>query len=275
MQVPGKTAKECFDHFYSAYPTPVPQPRARRCHASSPIKPASSDGSLSPAMSTVKHSHTLGRGKRALLEAHRTVRQILRRQQTADEGFEADAFTAVETANPSLNAAGLVSPVSRFGSRVALSMATTATAETTLKPAGCGVESERKFWKSRAKTKLLSVFADLTHSITDACPPGQLQSPEVLKKESNPERLDRYLDILHLRRIDSDRSSFQKANVRTSTGKHANKDWVHCGVQVAKAAVACGAKEIIQTVLNRKLPSMETENMALDEGEDNISFDLE
>ena len=48
---------------------------------------------------------------------------------------------------------------------------------------------------------------------------NQLQSPEVLKRETNPTRLDRYLDMLHLRRADKKNKNVNKNNNSTKVGE--------------------------------------------------------
>ena len=163
----GKTAKECFDRYYSSYPTPpATQSHGRRCASGLTLRTISF--TKSPTRVETGSTSRFGRGKQGFLKAHQTVRNILRKQKVADGNYEADVFSTVEKEDdndeeeetlPSLHyCRDLVVPSS-------------------LQSNYGGVDKDR--------------------SIV-----SQIQSPEVLKRETNPRRLDRYLDMLHLRRAE-------------------------------------------------------------------------
>eukprot|EP00249_Psilotum_nudum_P034746 c54207_g1_i1 orf=220-564(+) len=105
-------------------------------------------------MPVVKRSQQLGRGKQ-ILEAHRTVRQILRRQHTADEGYEADVFAAVESVDPSTGGPTRHgSPSLALQRRVAQSMNAIVTPRMSLRPNRFGAETGMECWRPTSAYKI-------------------------------------------------------------------------------------------------------------------------
>ncbi|GLJ14030.1 hypothetical protein SUGI_0224260 [Cryptomeria japonica] len=93
--VPGKSSKECFDRFYSAYPTP----RFSRSQSKldgkirrSPKRPLNLHSLLKATGSTGRRFHC---NRQKILQAHRTVRWLLGKHKTADKGYETDLFSSV------------------------------------------------------------------------------------------------------------------------------------------------------------------------------------
>ncbi|GLJ05453.1 hypothetical protein SUGI_0018470 [Cryptomeria japonica] len=180
--VPGKSSKECFDRFYSAFPTPpVSQPRSRikESNCESPIRPFADDTNalLRSGGSTGRRS---GSSKQKILLAHKTVRQMLRRNKNADKEYETDLFSAVETFDPSSQS--FLIPITNAP----------VTPDYAHKPSK---ESTFSRTQSAKWQKSLSRFSEDSHRQIQKT----LVSPEVLKQVKNPALHDKYIDLLHSR----------------------------------------------------------------------------
>jgi hypothetical protein len=135
------------------------------------------------------------------------VRNILRKQKVADGGYEADIFSAVEKGEEEELEESLPSSYLYRPDLVVPSL---------LLSSSGSVDKERGFL-------------------------NQLHSPEVLKRETNPTRLDRYLDMLHLRRADKKGRNDDDDEVR-STGS----------ISAARNAIITGAQEVLERVSKEK-----------------------
>jgi hypothetical protein len=134
------------------------------------------------------------------------VRNILRNQRVADGGYEADIFAAVEKGEEEEEEEALPSS--------SLSCLDLVVPSSLLSSSG-SVDKERGFL-------------------------NQLHSPEVLKRETNPTRLDRYLDMLHLRRADK-KAKNDDDDVRP-TGS----------ISAARNAIITSAQEVLERVSKEK-----------------------
>lgn len=100
LLVPGKSVEECFDRIRSDHLTP-PQPRTRSRAKIKDPSPLSFSASklISPAATKSKR---LG-FRRRTLQAQKTVRQILQKQQKEDQDYNVDLFAFLEpTISPDL-----------------------------------------------------------------------------------------------------------------------------------------------------------------------------
>ncbi|MCO5563052.1 hypothetical protein L7F22_016688 [Adiantum nelumboides] len=88
-----------------------------------------------------------------------------------------------------------------------------------------------------------------------------LMSPEVLKAEQNPSRLDRFLDILHMRRVPKKKSSSLKGIAESQE---------HLNAESRSKQCLAAAKEAILTTLKQK--SGEEASFSSDETEDDSSL---
>ncbi|MCO5548225.1 hypothetical protein L7F22_001682 [Adiantum nelumboides] len=264
-KISGKTAKDCFDRFYSAHPTPPnTQARSKKISTESPVRTISF---LSPT-STLKCKGRFGRGKQGLLKAHQTVRHILRHQKVADESYEADVFSAVERLNHrdslSQNCVSRVnSPLPSLKRNNSKSGATT--------PATCSgyARSDNEVWwsvSSKLRTRSGYVQNEQSSGSARQIP---LMSPEVLKAERNPSRLDRFLDILHMRRVPKRKSSTLRGIAQSREHLNAESRSTQC-FAAAKEAILMDAKEALRTTLKQK--SGEEASFSSDEIEDESSL---
>lgn len=230
--VPGKSSKECFNRFYSAYPTPpVTQPRSRmnRKNCESPIRSFANDLNtlLKSAGSSGGRS---GSSRQKVLHARKTVRQILRQHKKADKGYEADLFSAIENVDPSVQSFLLptATPVTPDGDHQA------------------GGHSTSDQTLSCCRPKSLSRFSADSHRQLQK----KLLSPEVLKQIKNPALHDKYIDLLHSREVArkkawAQNTKFQSNNVQTLPQTDA--------VCAAKAAVVAEAQQVLrQSQTNEK-----------------------
>ncbi|GLJ37934.1 hypothetical protein SUGI_0771950 [Cryptomeria japonica] len=224
--VPGKSSKECFDRFYSAFPTPpVSQPRSRikGSTCESPIRPFADDVNalLRSAGSTSRRS---GSSKQKILLAHKTVRKMLRRSKNADKEYETDLFSAVETFDPSSQS--LLIPISNLP----------VTPDNVHKPS-----KESTFWQTQSAKwqKSLSRFSEDSHWQIQKT----LVSPEVLKQVKNPALHDKYIDLLHSRNAVR-LASAETTKVQSKTGVVRLPQTE--AVSAAKAAVVAQAQEVLQ-----------------------------
>lgn len=274
-KVSGKTAKECFDRYYSGYPTPpITQSRSRKPAAESPVRTISFP---SPRLS-FDSKPRFGRGKQGLLKAHQTVRHILRQQRVADGSYEADVFSAVEQIN-SRNSLlqdctnWVTSPSPALKGKTILSESSVATPDNWL---GNGRRDNDELWRSVSSKQKAQFDHDQNHCITRLSVQGQLLSPEVLKRESNPGRLDRFLDMLHLRRVEKKKSfkGTTQSGYRAENKQKSEGRLTQC-VSAARDAIITDAKKVLKMVLNQQAAVEEEASLLFDDVEEESSLMLE
>lgn len=172
LQVPGKSAEECFDRIHSDHLTPS-QPRTRSRAKKKELSPLSFSASkfLSPAEMKSKKL----RSRRRTLLAQKTVRQLLQKQHNEDQDYEADLFAVLEPmTDPSpLNfqeGTAFASPAPKQGS---------------------GIFTTCRQMSSSAQRKHLSRLNN-SHK-------AAFVSPPVLKQIKNKALHEKYIDKLHCR----------------------------------------------------------------------------
>lgn len=273
-KVPGKTANQCFDRFYSAYPTPsTAQPRSRKLASESPVRTIS----FSSPMPSLNSKVRFGRGKQGLLKAHQTVRHILRQQRIADGTYETDVFTAVEqfkARNPLLQdcinrapsplATAALKEKDTFSERSLLGT-----------PASCfgATKSESNLWYSVSSKQSPKCGLDENTPTTRSAAKKQLLSPEVLKAERDPGRLDRFLDMLHLRRVDKRKKTAAGGSQDSQQNSKAERTFTQC-VADARKAIMSDATEVLEAVRqeNARMAAEEENSFLLDHFEEEESL---
>ncbi|KAH7426403.1 hypothetical protein KP509_10G000800 [Ceratopteris richardii] len=280
-KVPGKTAKDCFDRFYSAHPTPsVPQSRSKKMAADSPVRTIK----FSSPMSSLKRKGSSGRGKQGLLKAHKTVRHILRQQKIADEAYEADIFSVVEplasgdallwnckgkTISPSPGLKGR-----HFQNHVVTPALKGRYFESYLMTPGsysCGNEK----WRS-SSSKRSRFDHDHSYDTSRSTSELTLLSPEVLKPEQDPKRLDRFLDILHLRRVHNRKFSSSKRTCHDQGESLESEKGTALPVAAAREAIWSDVNEVLKTSMQKKSNAEEEETgFTSDDAEDDSFTSLE
>lgn len=226
LQVPGKSAEECFDRIHSDHLTP-PQPRTRSRAKIKDPSPLSFSASklLSPA---VTKSKRLG-FRRRTLQAQKTVRQILQKQQKEDQDYNADLFALLEpTISPVLLQEGraFVSPPLNKASPFLT---------------GCrqmSPSSQRRRHVSRLDSLQKAVFT----------------SPPVLKQIKNKALHEKYIDQLHCRDAKRKAEALRNSrNAREQIDEKVNHLKQNL-VKVAKDALVTDAQDAIskfQSLLSR------------------------
>jgi len=230
--VPGKSSKECFNRFYSAYPTPpvtLPRSRMNKKNCGSPIRSFAND------FNTLLKSGGPSGGRSSssrqkILHARKTVRQILRQHKKADKGYEADLFSAIENVDPSVQS-------------FLLPTTTPITPDSAYQAGGHSTSDQTL---SCCRPKSLSRFSADSHRQLQK----KLLSPEVLKQIKNPALHDKYIDLLHSREAArrkawAQNTKFQSNNVQTLPQTDA--------ICAAKAAVVAEAQQVLrQSQTNEK-----------------------
>eukprot|EP00250_Pteridium_aquilinum_P006155 c16127_g1_i1 orf=60-1568(+) len=267
----GKTAKDCFDRFYSAHPTPpTTQPRSRKLVAESPVRTIS----FPSPMPSLKCKARFGRGKQGLLKAHQTVRHILRQQRVADGTYEADVFSAVEQLN-SRNCA-LQDSTNRAMTPLPVFKGRDNSESLTATPVNCFGDAKgdsELWWSGSSKSKPQSGHDQNQYSTMSSIQ-SQLLSPEVLKAERNPGRLDRFLDILHLRRVEKRKTSSLKGIPQKSCtvedSLKSERSFTQC-IAAAREAIISDAKEVLRTAVQQKSTVEEETSFSSDHLEEELS----
>ncbi|KAH9314133.1 hypothetical protein KI387_022760 [Taxus chinensis] len=214
--VPGKSSKECFDRFYSSYPTPRVSRSKSRLNdkvCGSPIRTLNVDTLLKSIRLTARRFHN---NQQRILEAHRAVRWMLGRYKIADKEYEADVFSSVESADSSIEPPLL--PTSNPISPNIL-----------LKSVGNSNQTQPD--DSRKSLPGLKL---------------QLFSPEVLKQIKDPTQHEKYIDLLHFREEARRKAWTQNAKVPasqivTEIPKLPRTE----AVSVAKAAMVAEAQQML------------------------------
>ncbi|KAI5069016.1 hypothetical protein GOP47_0015317 [Adiantum capillus-veneris] len=246
-KVSGKTAKDCFDRFYSAHPTPPSTPpRSKKILIESPVRTIS----FASSMPSLNCKGRFGRGKQGLLKARQTVRHILRHQKVADESYEADVFSAVEQLNPRNSLlqnciSRTISPLPALERNDSESPIAT--------PASCSgyAKSGDEVWWSVASKLRSSSNQVQKKDDSRSSMKNPLLSPEVLKAEHNPSRLDRFLNVLHMRRVHKRKSSSLKGMPQSEVCLNSDSRPTLC-VAAAREAILMDAKEVLKTSLKQK-----------------------
>lgn len=229
MQVPGKSAQDCFNKIHSSLITP-PQPRSRsRAKTrtnSSPLRhfQLSASEMLKPAEVKVKRPT---RNKRKSHLAHKNVRQLLHKNYDIDQDHEVDLFSVLE---PNLDIS-----TQEFQPSAVLS-----TPENLQVP-------KQLFHKcnetsSSGHKKPLSRFSNSRGT--------PLFSPPVLKKVKNRVLHEKYIDQLHSReakRVASSQQSRKSASSKDGKACHVEKVDV---IRAAKSALVSDAREAIDNLQN-------------------------
>ncbi|KAL3683312.1 hypothetical protein R1sor_001334 [Riccia sorocarpa] len=191
-RVPGKTPEECFNKFYAGHPTPPAAQKSKR-------QTQKATGNDVDMLDDPEPKRVTAKGKQRLLQAHRTIRNILRKQQVEDVDYEADAFVALE--RPDVVESVLNSEEAKqaviFKVTEVPNCIPEATSETnTNKPfehiviGGLPASDKENRNVNAGNSRLGRAVSDLQ---------AQCTSPEVLKKVKNPGQLDKYIDHLHQR----------------------------------------------------------------------------
>ncbi|CAK9875751.1 unnamed protein product [Sphagnum jensenii] len=228
-QVSGKTAKECFDKIYAAYPTPpAPQPRARRTRIrNSPLILSSLSPKPGAGAKKTTTGRSVGRKRNIRLQARRNVRELLRQQQTADRGYEGDSFAELENLN---NGSSNQSSVDDA------------------KGAALLLHHHHKSLRSTFSFAL--PHHNTVHEIStpggggDTATASSISSPEVLKKLKDQWQHDKYLDIIHVRQKFCKRKKKGEPTTVMPPQSHMYLN----SFQTAKVAVMEGAKDILRSV---------------------------
>lgn len=216
--MPGRTAEECFNKFYAGHPTPPAAQRSNR-QAGNAAEDTAAAAAADDDDVLGKPKGKTARGKQRLLEAHRTIRNILRKQQVDDEEYEADAFVALERPD-------VVKSVLNIAEVEMEAAILKVTGVPTCKPAPVVSETKSSIPKfensvtgglpSDKENRNINALACGKGAILVGSP-AKLCSPEVLKKLKDPTHLDKYIDHLHQRHSRRPRTGGQtvvkKANV--------------------------------------------------------------
>lgn len=176
MQVPGKSAQDCFDKIHSDHITPpqsLPRSRVKRTN-SSPLECFSLSASklLNPCGLNVKR---LSCNKQKSHLGQRTVRELLQKQNRMDQDYEADLFSVLE---PNMNPSTLDSQLNVVFS----------TPEHLQEKQG---SLQKCHERSSGNKRPLSRFSSSCGM--------DLVSPPVLKQVKNRALHEKYIDQLHFR----------------------------------------------------------------------------
>lgn len=239
LQVPGKSAKECFDRIHLDQLTPSQPRRRSRANRKEP-SPLSFSASrlLSPAEMKTKKL----RSRRSKLLAQKTVRQLLEKQQNEDQDYEEDLFAVLEsTIEPSLNFdedTAFASPIPNQGSGLLARGRETSS-------------SSHKKQRPRSNSSFKK---------------AAFVSPPVLKQIRNKALHEKYIDQLHCRDAKRKAESLRNAKrVEDKNGKNTSCLEIN-PIKVAKDALVSDAQEVISQI--RKLHSCTDYDTDEDEDED-------
>ncbi|XP_030455763.1 uncharacterized protein LOC115676879 isoform X2 [Syzygium oleosum] len=234
--VPGKSAQECFDKIHSDHLTPT-QPRLRsranrRVESYIKRSPLSASKILKSPKPLIKR---LSSKKKSLL-AHKTVRQLLQKQNHSDQTCEADFFSVLEpNADPSTKelTSVLVTP------------------DNLQKMQGSLLKCRER--SSSGNKKPVSRFCSSSRI--------PLMSPPVLKQVKNRALHEKYLDQLHSREVK--RNSALEVKV---TSREANK----IEVDAKKMGAVKAAKHALLSDVNDAINQLQhlQGNVATDSDED-------
>lgn len=245
LQVPGKSAKECFDKIHSDFMTPPqPQPRSR-------VKKMNTS-SLSPCatkllLSTGKPIKKLRYSKPKSHLSRKKVRQLLQKQNDVDRDKEADFFNVLESTDPTARA---------FCQNKEIF-----TPERNEE----GLHYLRKCLErsSSAHKKHLS---RLSGSSVAA-----LTSPPVLKPIKNKVLHERYIDQLHCREAKRKAATSRSAKGRQNKNDHKDENVRKMDViKVAKNALISKARDAIDQFQNIQIHAMDIFNDDDDDDHDEI-----
>lgn len=236
MQVPGKSAKDCFDKIHSDFMTPPqPQPRSR-------VKKMNTL-SLSPCatkllQSTEKNTNRRRYSKPKNHLSHKAVRQLLQKQTDIDRDKEADFFNALESStNPTAGAfcqdTNFVTPERNKESVHHLRK--------------CLERSSSAHKKHRSRLSGSSVAI--------------LTSPPVLKPIKNKALHERYVDQLHCREAKRKAATSRTAKVHQNKNDHKNENVIKTDViKAAKNALMSEARDAINQFQNLQTCAMNSFN---------------
>lgn len=226
LQVPGKSAQECFDKVNSEYATPrhpCPRSRAKIRTDISPLKPFSLSASklLNTSQPRVKKP---GRNKENSRVTHKAIRQLLQRHYYLDQHPEADLFSVLE---PNLDESTYA-----FKPQVEISTPKQLLIENQ-------VLSQRCNWCSSSSHKKKSL-SRLSTSFEIA-----LASPPVLKEVKNRVLHEKYIDQLHCReaRRKAMSARAEKCSIRSEDGKE--NHMLKVDIRVAKNALVSDVRDAI------------------------------
>lgn len=246
LQVPGKSAKECFDKIHSDFMTPPqPQPRSR-------VKKMNTS-SLSPCatkllLSTGKTTKKLRYSKPKSHLSRKKVRQLLQKQNDVNRDKEADFFNVLESTDPTARA---------FCQNKEIF-----TPERNEE----GLHYLRKCLErsSSAHKKHLS---RLSGSSVAA-----LTSPPVLKPIKNKVLHERYIDQLHCREAKRKAATSRSAKGRQNKNDHKDENIVRKMdvIKVAKNALISKARDAIDQFQNIQIHAMDIFNDDDDDDHDEI-----
>lgn len=221
LQVPGKSAQDCFDKIHSDHLTPPqhqPRSRAKRINSSSLSFSASklltSSEPKGKKMRNSKQKNSL---------SHKAVRELLQKQCKIDQDNEADLFTVLE---PTLDPSIRTIPGGPLFSTPECNKI------------GPGYLKSYMERSSSARRKQLSRF--------NTSSGATLTSPPVLKQVKNKALHDKYIDQLHTRE-----AKRKAASVRATKCIQNKHDAVPNGIQrsevvkAAKDALIFEAREAI------------------------------
>lgn len=220
MQVPGKSAQECFDRIHLDHLTPPqPRPRSRAKKAGSLLSPPSANKLLQPA-----NAKKLRCSKPKSHFSQKAVREMLEKQCNIERDKEVDLFSVLESRTDQSNeafqdAANIVTPE---------------------------VKLKRVSFLGRWSERSSSGHKDHRSRLSNL-PGATLFSPPVLKPIKNKALHDRYIDQLHCRE-----AKRKAASLRTAMHNHrkGNQDQQVNAIQAAKNALIFDARDAINQFQN-------------------------
>lgn len=235
LQVPGKSAKDCFDKIHADFMTPPqPQPRSR-------IKKMNTL-SLSPCATKLLQSSEKNTNKRRYSKpkshlSRKAVRQLLQKQTDMDRNKEADFFSALESTHPTDGAfcqdTNFVTPERNKEGLHHLRK--------------CLERSSSDQKKHRSR---LSGSSGST-----------LTSPPVLKPIKNKALHERYIDQLHCREAKRKAATSRTAKGHQNKNDHKNENVIKTDViKAAKNALMSEARDAINQFQNLQTCAMDSYN---------------
>lgn len=219
MQVPGKSAQECFDKIHSKLATPSPQPHLRRNKINySPLGHFTLSGGKLPEAFEPNGRRARNSRQKNLI-AQKTVRHLLQKHLLVDQGHEADLFSVLETSTdlPTQALPQTKMPV---------------TPDCVFRP-HCHEKS------SSIVKRTMSKFKTLSHT--------DLTSPPVLKQVKNMALHEKYIDQLHTREARRKKTSSACATKFVTSVNVTQEIGVkEMNVKTARAALVSDAKDAIK-----------------------------
>lgn len=230
LQVPGKSAKDCFNKLHSDHSTPPqPQTRLRSRKTNLPSFSLPTSTLLKPEEPITKKP---SRRKQSRHLAQKTVRQLLQKHYNVDQNYEADLFSVLEsTMNPSTQAL-----------------------QKGLTHSTPGGEQKDSGYLKKCHDRSSSAHHAKHMSQFSGSYGATLASPPVLKPVKNKALHEKYIDQLHCREA-------KRRAAKVSRGKENRKE--SCiniqkrdVIKAAKDALVFDAKDVINQFHQVKVSGM-------------------